>query len=321
MRGAWVWEHSNAFMLRPRGAGAPLGSRVDTWGLASGGASTETERVTSDRITRYSRDGLTFDVSDSGPLAGETVVLLHGFPSNRHGFDEVAAILNKEGLRTLAPDQRGYSDGARPRRRRDYRAAELQRDVLALIDAAGVDRVHLVGHDWGGALAWQLASVAPERLTRLTVLSTPHPAALMRSLPASNQLLRSFYILVFQLPWLPEALLRRRLTALLRRMGLNPSSAHGYGEFMAKRGRLTGALNWYRGVWLPEKGASSDRLVTVPTTYVWGNEDQALGRHAAELTEEFVQAQYRFVELDEGHWLVENTPELSARAILEDTLS
>lgn len=268
------------------------------------------------RIHFYSRSGLTFDVSDTGPLDAPTVVLLHGFPANRHGFDRVAAVLNQAGLRTLAPDQRGYSDAARPRRRRDYRAVELQRDVLALIDAAGVQRVHLVGHDWGGAVAWMLGASAADRLTGLTVLSTPHPTALVRSLLTSTQALRSFYMLVFQLPWLPERLLRGRLATLLERMGLTPSTAASYGRFMAKPGRLTGGLNWYRGIVLPDRRASRKRRVTVPTTYIWGNGDQALGRRAAELTRSFVAAPYRFVELDENHWLPENAPDVVARAVI-----
>jgi pimeloyl-ACP methyl ester carboxylesterase len=272
--------------------------------------------VTPTRISSFTRDGLTFDVSDSGPVDGPVVVLLHGFPANRHGYDEVVPILNAAGLRTLAPDQRGYSDGARPRRRRDYRAVEHQRDVLGLVDAAGAERVHLVGHDWGGALAWMVALAAPERLSGLTVLSTPHPAAMLRSLATSTQLLRSFYVLVFQIPVLPEVVLRRRLAGLLRRMGLNSPSAARYARFMAGRGRLTGGLNWYRGMWLPDKRASAAQHVEVPTTFIWGNGDEALGRRAAELTGSFVRAPYRFVEVDANHWLPENEPELVAREIL-----
>jgi pimeloyl-ACP methyl ester carboxylesterase len=268
------------------------------------------------RIHSFTRAGLTFDVSDAGPLAAPAVVLLHGFPANRHGFDEVAALLNAAGLRTLAPDQRGYSDGARPPRRRDYRSGDLQRDVLAMMDAAGLERAHLVGHDWGGAIAWMLALSTPERLTGLTVLSTPHPAALARSLMSSAQALRSFYILVFQLPWLPELLLRRRLRSMLTRMGLTPEAAAAYGTFMSPRGRLTGALNWYRGMALPGGRLSPARMVTVPTTYIWGNGDQALGRRAAELTGSYVTAPYTFVELDENHWLPENAPDAVAREII-----
>jgi hypothetical protein len=148
------------------------------------------------------------------------------------------------------------------------------------------------------------------------VLSTPHPAALTRSLLSSGQALRSFYVLVFQLPWLPELVLRRRLTASLERMGLNTSSAVAYGEFMAMRGRLTGGLNWYRGMGLPGTRTPGGRMVTVPTTYLWGNGDQALGRRAAELTGSFVSAPYRFIELDENHWLPENVPDVVAGEII-----
>ncbi|MCP2031975.1 pimeloyl-ACP methyl ester carboxylesterase [Okibacterium sp. HSC-33S16] len=274
--------------------------------------------MTHTRLSSYSRDGLIFDVSDSGPLDGPTVVLLHGFPANRHSFDDVVPILNAAGIRTLVPDQRGYSDRARPRRRRDYRSTDLQRDVLELVNAAGQGRVHLVGHDWGGALAWQLGSSAPERLTGITVLSTPHPAAMVRSLFRSAQGLRSLYVLVFQVPLIPEAILRRRLARLLRRMGLNRTVAARYGEFMRKGNRLFGALSWYRGMWLPDGRAPRERAVQVRTTYIWGNRDQALGRCAAELSGRFVRAPYRFVELDENHWLPENAPERVAREIIVD---
>ena len=277
---------------------------------------TDAYTVTTSRLNTFSRPGLTFDVTDTGALDGPVVVLLHGFPANRHSYNKVAPLLNEAGFRTLAPDQRGYSDGARPRLRRNYRAVEHQRDVLALIDASGAERVHLVGHDWGGALAWQVALAAPERLLTLTVLSTPHPSAMLRSLVSSNQLLRSFYVLVFQLPWIPEAVLRRHLPALLERMGLDPATAADYGRFMSKRGRLTGGLNWYRGMGLPDKRGSHETVVTVPTTFIWGKKDDALGRHAAELTASFVTAAYRFVELDENHWLPENVPEVVAREII-----
>ncbi|WP_082495603.1 glycosyltransferase [Agreia sp. Leaf335] len=158
-------------------------------------------------------------------------------------------------------------------------------------------------------------------LTGLTVLSTPHPAALARSLVTSAQALRSFYMLVFQLPWIPERLLRRRLTSLLERMGLTSSVAASYGSFMSEPRRLTGGLNWYRGIALPDKRASPNSTVLVPTTYIWGNGDQALGRRAAELTRPFIAARYRFVELAENHWLPENAPDVVAREIIAGATS
>ena len=124
------------------------------------------------------RDGLVFDVRDDGPAGGEAVVLLHGWPQDHTAWRRVTPLLHAAGLRTLAPDQRGYSRGARPSRPTAYGMRELVADVVALLDQAGVDRAHLVGHDWGGSVAWAVAERHPERLRSLTVLSTPHHRAM-----------------------------------------------------------------------------------------------------------------------------------------------
>ncbi|MBI9113723.1 alpha/beta fold hydrolase [Sanguibacter suaedae] len=273
-----------------------------------------------DRLTQFSRDGAVFDVDDAGPLDGPVVVLLHGFPANRSSWRGVTPALNDAGFRTLAPDQRGYSPGARSRGRAAYRSAELVRDVLALVDASGAEKVHVVGHDWGGFVAWQLATVAPQRLERLTVVSTPHPKALQRSLLTSAQLLRSAYIGFFQLPEVPERVLPERMVDTLVASGLPRDVARDYARFMDEPGALTGGLNWYRGAWLPggSRMDGGDRRVRVPTTYVWGSGDTALGRRAAELTADHVSAPYRFVELDENHWIPEVAPDALAREILAD---
>ncbi|WP_255375535.1 alpha/beta fold hydrolase [Saccharomonospora sp. CUA-673] len=117
----------------------------------------------SERITRFARGDLTFDVVDSGPLDGDPVVLLHGFPERARSWDRVVPRLHEAGLRTFAPDQRGYSPGARPAGRARYRLSVLADDVAALADAIG-GPVHLVGHDWGAAAAWTLAARRPERV-------------------------------------------------------------------------------------------------------------------------------------------------------------
>ncbi|MDL5353156.1 alpha/beta fold hydrolase [Microbacterium sp. zg-YB36] len=270
------------------------------------------------RIHNFDRGRLRFDVSDTGPIDGPVIVLLHGFPGSRRTWDAVTPHLVAGGARVVAFDQRGYSRQARPRRRRDYRAADVTGDVLALLDALEAERVHLVGHDWGGFVAWRMAAVAPHRLTGMTVLSTPHPRALLRSLLSSAQALRSLYIGFFQLPRLPEAVLRPRLARLLIAMGLPSPVAREYQRFLAEPQALRSALNWYRGMWLPDRrGADAAREpVAVDTVYVWGNRDQALGRRAAELTRRYVSAGYRFVELDENHWLPERAAAQVAREIL-----
>ena len=135
----------------------------------------------------FRRGELVFDVRDCGPADGPVVVLLHGFPQLNTVWAAVVPRLTARGYRCLAPNQRGYSPGARPRRRRDYRMPELVDDVRALIEASGADRVHLVGHDWGGLVAWSFAARYPGRLTTLTSLSSPHPAALLRSMMTRRQ--------------------------------------------------------------------------------------------------------------------------------------
>ena len=155
----------------------------------------------------FRRGDLVFDVHDSGPADGEPVVLLHGFPQDAGAFDRLAPALHSAGLRTLAPDQRGYSPGARPAGRSAYRVRALVDDVLALLDAAGLSSAHVVGHDWGGAVGWALAAWHPWRVRTLTVLSVPHPAAMAQAMVSSDQALRSSYMAFFQLPVVPERVL------------------------------------------------------------------------------------------------------------------
>jgi pimeloyl-ACP methyl ester carboxylesterase len=258
---------------------------------------------------------LSFDVRDGGPPEGEPVVLLHGFPQDSLSWNAVEPVLHAAGLRTLAPDQRGYSPGARPSARRAYTTDQLAGDVLALLDAAGLASAHVVGHDWGGAVAWMLAGRFPDRVRSLTVLSTPHPAAMARSFTSSTQGLRSWYMLFFQLPVIPEALAGRRMEQSLQRTGLPLDFAAHDARRMAEPGALTAALNWYRA--MPYSRRQPVPRSKVPTTYVWGRKDVFLGRHAAEATANYVTGAYRFVELDAGHWLPETHPGQIAELVLE----
>lgn len=157
----------------------------------------------------FGRDGLLFDVRDSGPADGPIALLLHGFPQSAACWDQVTPLLAAAGCRVLAPHQRGYSPRARPTGRRAYRADELVADVVALVETAGGQPVHLVGHDWGAVVAWLLAAQRPELVTSLTALSVPHPAAFLRAVVSSRQALASWYMAAFQLPWLPELALGR----------------------------------------------------------------------------------------------------------------
>jgi pimeloyl-ACP methyl ester carboxylesterase len=264
------------------------------------------------RVESYRRNGLTFDVRDGGPRDGEPVVLLHGFPQDSHAWTRVAAGLHGQGLRTLAPDQRGYSPMARPRGRSAYRLRETTDDVLALLDAAGLESAHVVGHDWGAVVAWALGAWHPARVRTLTALSVPHPAAMSKAMLVSTQALRSSYVGAFQLPVLPERLLLAGGGVALRRLllqsGLPEADADHYVRRMREPGALTAALNWYRALpWSAREPVG--RIRGVPTLHVWSTGDVALGRTATEATGQFVDAPYR-LEVLEGvpHWI----PELAA---------
>jgi pimeloyl-ACP methyl ester carboxylesterase len=267
------------------------------------------------RLSEFTREDWRFAVRDEGPEDGDQVVLLHGFPDDSGGWHAVVPLLHEAGLRTLAPDQRGYSPGARPAGRVAYRMTEVVDDVAALIDALGVRRVHLVGHDWGGAVAWSVAGRYPDRLASLTVLSTPHPQALARAVRAGSQVLRSWYLAAYQVPRLPEWYLARGMGRLLRRTGMPQPDARRTLAAMARPGALAGALAWYRA--LPFSLREPTPPCRVPTTFVWGRHDPALGRVGAELTRDAVSAPYRFVELDAGHWLPQTRPVEVAAVLLD----
>jgi len=263
-------------------------------------------------VTQYARDGLTFDLHRAGPSGGEPVVLLHGFPQDASCWDGVAARLHEHGYRTLAPDLRGYSPGARPRGRRAYRMGECVLDVVALLDDQRIERAHVVGHDWGSALAWAVAGLHPDRVRSLSAISVPHPSAFLAAMPR-GQALRSWYMLAAQLPVLPELRLRSRLRADLVASGLPAGDADRYAARMGEPGAATAALNWYRALpWSTPLPACP-----VPTTYLWGRRDRFLGRAGALGTGRWVTGPYQFVELDGGHWLPQTHPDPVAEYVRE----
>lgn len=265
-------------------------------------------------MEEFRRAGLVFEVRDGGPAGGDAVVLLHGFPQDHTCFDGVVPDLHAAGLRTLVPLQRGYSPGARPPGRAPYRLGECAADVLALLDAAGLTRAHVVGHDWGGAVAWHLGQHHPERVRTLAVLSTPHPRAMAAAMLRGGQALRSFYMAWFQLPLLPERILPRVLRRAIVRAGLPAEVAERYVRRIVQPGALTAALNWYRAIpW----SMSPPGQVPVPTTYIWGRRDPYLGRHAATRTGRYVSGPYEFRTLDAGHWLPETRPAETAALLLK----
>jgi pimeloyl-ACP methyl ester carboxylesterase len=270
-------------------------------------------------MDHYSRNGLTFEVTDSGPANGRTVILLHGFPEDRECWTGLAEELSSAGYRTLAPDQRGYSPGAQPEGRRAYTVDQLAGDVLALADAAGAHRFDVVGHDWGAVVAWHLAGGHRDRTRSLTALSVPHPGAMREALTRSAQAVRSWYMLFFQIPTLPERALSwsggARLADQLARIGLDADSAQRYARRAATPGALTGPLNWYRA--LPFDRRHPVGPVAVPTLFVWGGRDRFVTEAAASRCGRYVTGPFTFLPLHEAdHWLPSSWSHLVAPSLL-----
>jgi pimeloyl-ACP methyl ester carboxylesterase len=270
------------------------------------------------RLLRYRHDGLTFDVQDEGPLDGDPVVLLHGFPERNTVWRDVAPLLHAQGLRTYAPDQRGYSPGARPPQRRDYTMDKLEGDVVALIETIGRP-VHLVGHDWGANNGWLTAAHRPELVRTWTAVSVPHPAAFRKAMFTTRQAFSSWYMGAFQTPRVPERLAATpggRFDKELRRGGMTRDQVERFRREVVDYGALTGGLNWYRAMPLTSQRALADK-VTVPTTMLWSDADFAIRRISVDRCAEHVTGPYELRVLEGvSHWIPTQAPEAVADAVL-----
>jgi pimeloyl-ACP methyl ester carboxylesterase len=265
--------------------------------------------------------GLTFDVRIGGPADGDPVLLLHGFPQNSLEWTGVEPLLHEAGLRTIAPDQRGYSPGARPAEAADYQVGEAADDAIALLDTLGLDRAHVVGHDWGAVAGWFAAARNPARITTLTAVSVPHTAAIADIAARDlGQRARMSYFTLFRQRGIAETTLTALHGKVLRRMfngsGLDEREVDQYVAPLLEPGALTAALNWYRGT--HDRDFAALGPVTVPTTYVWSDGDPVVTRAAAERTAAYVTGPYRFAELAGiSHWVPDQAPRELAALILD----
>jgi pimeloyl-ACP methyl ester carboxylesterase len=262
-----------------------------------------------------------FTVDIAGAASAAPVILLHGFPQNRCMWRHQLRSLSDGGFRAVAPDQRGYSSGARPGRVEDYSTDLLTGDILAMADTWVAQRFHLVGHDWGGQLAWLIAAANPQRVVTLNVLSRPHPAAFARALAEDlEQMQRSQHHRTFRRPEATERLRADNFESL--RVGLKNEGVDTpdlYLRMLGEEGALEAALNWYRAT---DIALARIPAVTMPTLYIWGTNDRSVGRRAAELTREFVRGPYQFVEIgDGGHFIVDQMPERVSELLLSNLRS
>ena len=247
---------------------------------------------------------------------GPTVLALHGFPESAWEWAPVAEILSGQGVRVIAPTQRGYGAGARPGEVSEYAIEHLAADAFAVADHFGLERVHVAGHDWGASVAWWMAGHHPGRVASLVAVSVPHLGAFAEALETDpDQRDRSVYFTLFRQEGKAEDVLladdARRLRAMFADQ-VPEELVRRHLEFVGDRAGLTGALNWYRAMRrydLPD--------VSVRTTFLWGENDPAIARSGAAATASRVSADYRFLPLvGVGHWIPEQEPHILAREIL-----
>jgi epoxide hydrolase 4 len=261
-----------------------------------------------------STNSVRLHVAEAGPPDGPLVLLLHGFPEFWYGWRHQIGPLAEAGYHVVVPDQRGYNLSDKPAGVGSYALETLAADVIGLIDSYGTRPALLVGHDWGGVVAWWVATRFPERLERLAILNAPHPAAMKRHLLRDpGQMLRSWYVFAFQIPWLPEACLRWRawrslvqsLETTSRPGTFGESDFHHYRQAWSQPGAITSMIHWYRaGLRGFLSTADTDAKVTVPTLLIHGINDQFLGPSLMRSCLDFcTEARYEPID-NATHWVL-----------------
>jgi len=274
-------------------------------------------------IELKTQSGLAFTVDVAGPAGGDLVLMLHGFPESRHSWRGALPGLAAAGYRAVAPDQRGYSPGARPdpAKLENYAYEKMIADAIEIASAAGYagKRFHLVGHDWGGQVSWGVAGTHPERLASLTILSRPHPQSFRRALqmPDGEQKHRSRHHRKFLERETGEMLLEddaRRLRRNLSAQGVPDAAIKEHLSVLGNPAALEGALAWYRANVGLVAGLGE---IKVPTLYIWGDADATVGPTAAHGTKDFVSAAYAMEVLPGvGHFVMDQAPARATELLL-----
>ena len=262
------------------------------------------------RVRDIEANGLVFRVREHGE--GVPVLLLHGFPETSRMWLPLMERLADEGFHCLAPDQRGYSPGARPPDVESYDYHHFAADIAGLLDAMGWERAHLIGHDWGALAGWVAVCTNPDRFLSWTSLSIPHVRPFGEAIRENEeQMAKSGYIGFFRQTGTAEDAFSANGYQALRNICQATHSQDEVDEYidvLSQDGALTAALNWYRGsegIRPTQAGGSQFGPVSTPTLHVWGNDDMAIGRAATEATRGYVTGPYQLLELDCGHWIVQ----------------
>lgn len=274
------------------------------------------------RIVEKELNGLKFRCRVTGDETGEPVMLLHGWPETSHMWIPLMERLADQGYFCVAPDQRGFSPGARPSKVKEYQIDILQQDVIDLADAFGFQKFHLVGHDWGSAIGWAAVTFNAERIKSWSALSVPHVNAFGDAIRYDKkQRKMSTYMALFQLRGIPEWYLLKKDRLNLRKTWKKspPDQLEEYLEVIGNKPALKATLAYYRANFkVLKRGKGADRYgdIEVPTILIWGKKDIAIGRTGVEGTAKFMKGPYELIELDAGHWLMQEAFEETATPII-----
>jgi epoxide hydrolase 4 len=270
------------------------------------------------RLFDGTSDGVRIHVAEEG--RGEPVVLLHGFPEGWLSWRAQMSALAGAGFRAIAPDLRGYGGSDKPRGIEHYKASRIADDVAALIRSLGAGPVPVVGHDWGAPIAYRLTMDHPELVSRLVILNGPHPIhftkVVMRK--SSAQRRRSWYILFFQLPLIPERVLRRKGSlARIFDGAVDEETVHEYEQGFAQPYAATAALNWYRALRLKDRPLKN-KEIGKDVLVIWGLRDKALGPECLEGLEQFVPRVRIERVPDAGHFIQQEAPNVVNAMLLRE---
>nr|WP_298794203.1 alpha/beta fold hydrolase [uncultured Allomuricauda sp.] len=264
-----------------------------------------------EKIIQIKIDELIFDCRTEGNEENTMVILLHGWPETSHMWKKLMSSLSGRGYYCVAPNMRGYSENACPKGKKHYTLDKLAKDVIDISKFLNKPKFHLVGHDWGALIGWKLVHDHQDKILSWTGISVPHPQAFGKAMMTNaEQIKMSQYVKNFQLPYLPEKGLRKDDFKILRKLWKNcePAEIDDYLKVFGNPNQLTASLNYYRSNYKLLKQAAKGQIlgdINVPTLFIWGNKDIAVGSHSVNEGHGFMKKDYEFIELDSGHWLIQ----------------
>ncbi|SDN13533.1 alpha/beta hydrolase [Kriegella aquimaris] len=260
-----------------------------------------------------------FDCRVLGNEENELIIFLHGFPETSFMWMNLMEKLSSIGYYCVAPDMRGYSENACPKGVKKYTIKKLSDDILNIVNAVNVNKFHLIAHDWGAGIGWNIVYHNPEKIISWTALSVPHSRGFRKAVKMDNeQRKKSRYIGWFLFPIIPEIMLRKNDFEKFRKLWKHssPEELNNYLTVFRRKYTLTAALNYYRANFKKGKNQPVGDIVT-PTLFIWGKNDLAIGKVAAENNHKYMKGDYTFLKLDGGHWLIQSNYLEVEKAIID----